>query len=80
MRTNKISKFRAKEIYAMEPLFLRPVEAARLLSVSRTRIYELLNTGSLPAVRLEGRTWRIPRAAIEKLAADAMRASERNAR
>ena len=59
----------------IEPLFLRPIEAARLLGVSRTRIYEMLNTGSIPAVRLEGRTWRIPRAAIEKLAHDAMNAS-----
>lgn len=60
----------------MEPLFLRPVEAARLLNVSRTRVYELLNSGSLPATRLEGRTWRIPRAAIEKLAVDAMHAGD----
>jgi excisionase family DNA binding protein len=55
-----------------EPLFLRPVEVAHLLGISRTRVYEMLNTGSIPAVRLEGRTWRIPRAAIEKLARDAM--------
>jgi excisionase family DNA binding protein len=60
----------------MEPLFLRPVEAARLLNVSRSRVYELLNSGSLPATRLEGRTWRIPRAAIEKLAVDAMHAAD----
>lgn len=60
----------------MEPLFLRPVEAARLLNVSRTRVYELLNSGTLPATRLEGRTWRIPRAAIEKIAVDAMRAAD----
>ena len=59
----------------IEPLFLRPVEAARLLGVSRTRIYEMLNTGSIPAVRLEGRTWRIPRAALERLAQDAMNAN-----
>ena len=54
------------------PIFLRPVEAARILNVSRSRLYEMLNAGSIPAVRLEGRTWRIPRAALEKLAADAM--------
>jgi excisionase family DNA binding protein len=53
-------------------IFLRPVEAAQLLSISRSRLYEMLNTGSIPAVRLDGRTWRIPRAAIEKLARDAM--------
>ena len=58
----------------IDPLFLRPVEAARILSVSRSRIYEMLHTGALPAVRLEGRTWRIPRAALEQLARDAMEA------
>lgn len=58
----------------IEPIFLRPVEAARTLNVSRSRIYEMLNAGTIPAVRLEGRTWRIPRAAIEKLVRDAMNA------
>ena len=56
----------------IEPMFLRPIEAAALLNVSRTRLYEMLNTGAIPAVRLDGRTWRIPRAALEKLAAQAM--------
>jgi excisionase family DNA binding protein len=55
-----------------EPIFLRPVEAARMLSISRSRVYELLNAGTLPGLRIEGRTWRIPRAAIEKMARDAM--------
>jgi excisionase family DNA binding protein len=55
-----------------EPIFVRPGEAARMLSVSRSRIYQMLNTGALPAIRLEGRTWRVPRAALEKLATDAM--------
>ena len=56
----------------LTPIFLRPVEAARILNVSRSRLYEMLNAGTIPAVRLEGRTWRVPRAALEKLAADAM--------
>ena len=54
-------------------LFLRPVEAAELLSVSKSRVYEMLNARTLPAVRLEGRTWRIPRVAIEQLVANAMK-------
>jgi excisionase family DNA binding protein len=62
----------------VEPIFLRPVEAARILNVSRSRLYEMLHAGTIPAVRLEGRTWRVPRAALEKLAADAM--AERGAR
>jgi excisionase family DNA binding protein len=60
----------------IEPLFLRPVEAAHLLGISRSRIYEPLNGGSLPAIRLDGRTWRIPRAALEKLEREAMDQSE----
>ncbi len=47
-----------------------------MLSVSRTRLYEMLNAGTIPAVRLEGRTWRIPRAALERLVADAMGGSD----
>jgi excisionase family DNA binding protein len=50
-------------------LMVRPVEAAHMLSVSRSKIYELINGGSLPAVRLEGgRLIRIPLAALQKLA------------
>jgi len=56
----------------VEPLFLRPVDAARLLNVSRSRLYEMLNAGTICATRLEGRTWRIPRAAIEQLVREAM--------
>jgi excisionase family DNA binding protein len=56
----------------LAPIFLRPVEAARILNVSRSRLYEMLNAGTIPAIRLEGRTWRIPKAALEKLAAEAM--------
>ena len=59
-----------------QKLFLRPTEAAAMLSVSRTRLYEMLNAGTIPAVRLEGRTWRIPRAALERLVADAMGGSD----
>ena len=53
-------------------IFMRPLEAAYQLRVSRSRLYGMLNDGTLPGVRLAGRTWRIPRAAIEKLAREAM--------
>jgi excisionase family DNA binding protein len=55
--------------------FLRVREAAGILGISASAAYELVNTwlatdgqSGLPAVRL-GRTIRIPRAAIERLAA-----------
>lgn len=51
-----------------EPLLLRPVEAAEMLAVSRSRIYELINAGSIPAVRLgESRSLRVPLAALRRL-------------
>lgn len=38
-----------------EPILLRPIEAARLLSISRSRVYELLGRGEIPgAVRIGG--------------------------
>ena len=57
------------------PTFLRVREAAAILGISASAAYELVNTwlatdgqSGLPAVRL-GRTIRIPRAAIDRLAA-----------
>jgi len=50
-----------------QKLLIRPVEAATLLSVSRSSIYELIASGAVPSVRI-GRMLRIPVAAIRKLA------------
>ena len=47
----------------MEPLLLRPEEAAGILGIGRSRIYELLAAGELPVVRI-GRFRRIPVAAL----------------
>jgi excisionase family DNA binding protein len=55
-----------------EQILLRPIEAAKALGCSRTRVYELVHAGDLPHVRLGGTSIRIPRAAIEKLVRDAM--------
>lgn len=43
----------------MERLLLRPIEAAELLGVSRSKIYELLAAGELPVVRV-GPAMRVP--------------------
>jgi excisionase family DNA binding protein len=56
-----------------EQILLRPVEAAKALGCSRTRIYELVHSGDLPHVRLGGTSIRIPRAAIDLLVAKAMK-------
>ncbi len=43
----------------MEKLLLRPMEAANLISVSRSKIYEMLASGELPSIRM-GRCVRVP--------------------
>ena len=48
---------------AIEPLLVRVEEAARLLSLSRSTIYEMLDRGELPSVR-RGTARRIPLAAL----------------
>ena len=50
------------------PILLRVTDAARLLSVSRTSIYQLIAKGHVPVVRI-GRSIRIPRTGLESLAA-----------
>jgi excisionase family DNA binding protein len=43
-----------------EPFLLRPVEAARLLGIGRSKLFEMLARNELPVIRL-GRCVRIPR-------------------
>ena len=50
------------------PLFVSAKEAARLLSLSRSRVYELMDEGTIPSTRL-GRRRVIPVAALHDLAA-----------
>jgi excisionase family DNA binding protein len=49
----------------VEPLLVRVEEAARMLSLSRSTIYEMMNAGELPSVR-RGTARRIPLAAIRQ--------------
>lgn len=48
----------------MDRLLLTIVEAAALLGVGRTTLYELLSRGELTAVRI-GRARRVPREAVD---------------
>jgi excisionase family DNA binding protein len=48
-----------KEVALTEPLLLRPAEAARLLRISRSKLYQLLYAGELPVIHI-GRSARIP--------------------
>jgi excisionase family DNA binding protein len=48
----------------LEPLLVRPAEAALLLGISRSKLYELLAAGEIPAIKI-GRSVRIPVIALE---------------
>jgi excisionase family DNA binding protein len=49
------------------PLLLRIPEAARLLGIGRTTMYQLVAKGEVPVLRI-GRSVRVSRAAVEQLA------------
>jgi len=51
-------------------LFLKVDDVAAELKCSRAKIYAMVNEGALPSVKLSG-LLRIPRAALEKIAAGA---------
>jgi excisionase family DNA binding protein len=43
---------------------LRPADLAPLLGVSTARVYQLISSGDIPAIRIGG-AWRVPKAAWE---------------
>ena len=49
-----------------EPLVYSPNEARKLLKISRGLIYEAINTGQIPSIRV-GRRILIPRVALDRL-------------
>jgi excisionase family DNA binding protein len=51
-----------------EPLLLKVEEAARRLSLSRTKVYELMESGELPSIKI-GTARRIPRIALDEFIA-----------
>ena len=48
----------------MDQLLLRPEEAAKLLGIGRSKLYELIAAGTIESVLLD-RCRRIPRAALD---------------
>lgn len=59
-----------------EKILLTVEDVAEMLGMSRAHIFNLINRGALPSVRM-GRTLRIPRAWIEQHIADTVRSWER---
>jgi excisionase family DNA binding protein len=53
----------------MDKLLLTPTEAAALLGIGRSKVYELLKTGQLPSVRI-GTCRRVPADAVQKFVAE----------
>ncbi len=49
----------------VDRLLLRPVEAAEMLGVGRSKLYELIADGALPTVRI-GRRHRVPIDALHR--------------
>jgi excisionase family DNA binding protein len=50
------------------PAFLTLSEAAAVLRVSRSTAYEMAQSGALPTVKFAGRSYRVPRGALARLA------------
>ncbi len=48
----------------MEKLLLTPAEVCKVLSIGRSRVYEMINQKEIPSVRI-GRRIRIPRRPLE---------------
>jgi excisionase family DNA binding protein len=48
----------------MERLLLSPKEAAEVLGIGRSKLYELLQAGSIESVKIDG-CRRVPRVALE---------------
>lgn len=57
----------------MQPLLLTPHEAAKVLKVGRTKVYDLMRSGLLRSVKLGG-SRRIPVDALAELVADLAKA------
>jgi excisionase family DNA binding protein len=57
---------------AVEALLLKPEEAARVLNVSRTSLYEMLARGELPSLTI-GRSRRVPAEALRRWVAERAR-------
>jgi excisionase family DNA binding protein len=62
-REDRLSEGRQRAL--VEPLLLRADEAAIVLGVGRTKVFEMLASGELPAIRI-GRCLRVPKDRLER--------------
>lgn len=47
--------------------FYRPDEVSDLLRISTRTVFRMIQSGSLPGVRVSNKSWRIPRNALEEI-------------
>ncbi len=59
----------------MDKLLLRPTEAAELIGVGRSKVYELIASGDIPSVRI-GSSVRVPFELLREWIAAQVRRSE----
>ena len=59
----------APQLVIGEPLLLRADEAAALLAIGRTKVFEMMAAGELPVIRI-GRCVRIPKDQLERWIGD----------
>jgi excisionase family DNA binding protein len=60
----------------MDRLLLRPSEAAEMVALGRSKFYQMLRDGCIPAVIRIGRAVRISRAALEAWVAGQLQADD----
>lgn len=66
---NTVIKELKNQIADTKPLLLRVEDAAKVLSLSRSTVYEMLAKGELPSVKYRSAR-RVPLAALEKWVVD----------
>jgi excisionase family DNA binding protein len=64
-------------LLAMDKLLLRPNEAAELLGLGRSKLYELIAAGTIPALRV-GRSLRVPLDGLRRWVVDQSSSSQDN--
>ncbi len=60
----------------VERIFYRPWEAAQALSISVTKLYDLIKSGEVPSVTLGG-SYRVPVEGLKELARKALEKAKR---
>lgn len=62
-----------RKVVELEPLAVNPAEAARLLGLSRSHVYELMASGTIPYLKA-GRSRRVPVEALKQFIAEGLSA------